>query len=370
MNFSLSEDHEFLRDSAAKFVDEQVDLAPLLRPGADVSEAGYDRLWDKITELGWSAITVPEAYGGLGMDYIDLVMIIGEIGRTLAPSPLFGTLAGAWAIEAAGSEAQKMEHLAKLAEGMKFALAVADENGSYSNMETDVVAKQASGGYELSGTKSFVVDAASADKMVVSALNNGQKEYFIVDAAADGLKIDILQWRDITRQVCKVEFDGVSAERLEASSDDVWPWVRDRLYLVLAAESAAGIRAVLNDAVAYAKERVAFGRPIGAYQAIKHQLANIAGAAEGANAMVQYAAWALSENDERASIAAAMAQSYGSEQYKEATHRNIQVFGAIGFTWEMKNHLYYKRARCNAELLGAPASQREQVVRLLERQAA
>ncbi|KCZ86144.1 putative acyl-CoA dehydrogenase [Hyphomonas adhaerens MHS-3] len=370
MNFALSEDHEFLRDSASKFVDEQVDLSPLLRPGADVTDAGYDQLWSRISELGWSAITVPEVYGGLGMSYIDLVMIVGETGRTLAPCPLFGTLAGAWSIEAAGSEAQKMALLPKLAEGMTLALAVADESGSYDNMATDVHATPSADGYVLSGTKSFVVDAASADKIIVSALIDDRKDYFIVDANAAGIAIEILQWRDITRQVCRVELDNVSAERLEASSENVWPWVRDRLYLVLAAESAAGIRTALNDAVAYAKERIAFGKPIGAFQAIKHQLANLAGAAEGANAMVQYAAWSLSENDERGPLAAAMAQSYASEQYREATHRNIQVFGAIGFTWEMKNHLYYKRARCNAELLGAPASQREQVVRFLEEQAA
>ena len=114
----------------------------------------------------------------------------------------------------------------------------------------------------------------------------------------------------------------------------------------------------------------AFGRPIGAFQAIKHQLAEIAGQVECAVVGVQYAAWALSEGDPRASLAAAMAQSYASEAYRDATHRNIQVFGAIGFTWEMKNHLFYKRARCNAELLGSPARLREEVMQFLEREAA
>ena len=140
------------------------------------------------------------------------------------------------------------------------------------------------------------------------------------------------------------------------SDDQVWPWVRDRLYLVLAAESAAGTHAALADAVDYAKQRVAFGRPIGSFQAIKHQLAELAGQAECATASVHYAAWALSENDARAPLSAAMAQSYASEAYRAATYRNIQVFGAIGFTWEMKNHLFYKRARSNAALLGLPPS--------------
>jgi len=138
------------------------------------------------------------------------------------------------------------------------------------------------------------------------------------------------------------------------------------LYLVLAAESAAGAEQVLEDAVAYAKERIAFGRPIGSYQAIKHPLAEIAGGNECATAGVQYAAWALTENAPDARKAAAIAQSFASEQYCVATFRNIQVFGAIGFTWQMRNHLFYKRARANAELLGAPREQREQLIRLLE----
>jgi alkylation response protein AidB-like acyl-CoA dehydrogenase len=127
---------------------------------------------------------------------------------------------------------------------------------------------------------------------------------------------------------------------------------------------------VLADAVEYAKQRIDFGRPIGACQAIKHQLAEIAGQAECATAAVHYAARALTENDARAPLAADMAQAYASEAYRAATYRYIQVFGALGFSWEMKNHLCYKRARSNAVLLGLPAQQREEVIRLLEADAA
>ena len=122
----------------------------------------------------------------------------------------------------------------------------------------------------------------------------------------------------------------------------------------------------MTDTVAYANERIAFGRPIGAYQSIKHNLAELAGGIELAGAGVQYAAWALDEHRPDARKAAAIAQSYASEQYCAMTFRSIQVFGAIGFTWEMHNHLYYKRARTNAELLGSPRDQREQLICLLE----
>lgn len=371
MDFTLSDDHLALRDSARSVLDKEVDLQPLLKPGASVADAGYDRLWKQVVDLGWPGVVIPETYGGLGLDYLDLVMIIGEMGRTLAPAPLFGTLAGVWAIEAAGSEDQKTELLGAVAGGnLTLALAIADATGGYDAPGRDARATAVDGGYRLSGSKSFVVDAAAADKIVVAANLDGQRRFFVVDAKATGVRVELVDWRDVTRQVATVHLDSAPATLLSGATEDVWPFVRDRLYLVLAAESAAGAAAVLADAVAYAKDRVAFGRPIGAFQAIKHQLAEIAGQVECANVGVQYAAWALSEGDPRASLAAAMAQSYASEAYRDATHRNIQVFGAIGFTWEMKNHLFYKRARCNAELLGSPARLREQVMQFLKREAA
>jgi alkylation response protein AidB-like acyl-CoA dehydrogenase len=371
MNFTLDEDHLVLQASAAAFLDGTVDLAPLLRPGADRDDAGRDRLWAGIVEMGWTALAVPEAYGGLGLSCLDLIMVVGEMGRTLAPSPFFGTLAGTWAILAGGSAARKRDLLARVAGGvLRLALAVADGDGNSDGPDRDAWAQADGVGWRLNGAKSFVVDAAGADVIVAAADVDGARRWFLVERGAPGLFLERLAWRDPTREVCAVRFAATPARLLEGDTHDVWPFVRDRLHLVLAAESAAGAKAALDQAVEYAKGRVAFGRPIGAFQALKHQLAEIAGQVECSAVAVQYAAWALSQDDPRASLAAAMAQSHASETYREATHRNIQVHGAIGFTWEMRNHLYYKRARCNAELLGAPARQRECVVRILEAEAA
>jgi len=367
MDFTLSADHEALRDGAETFLLKEVDLAPLRVPGATVASAGYDQMWSKISELGWAGAVIPEAYDGLGMSYIDLVMIIGEIGKSLAPSPLFGTLAGAWVIENAGSEDQKKSILPKVVgEGLKLAFAFADV-GAADRLGTGVSAKSDGDKWTLTGAKGFVVDAASADKIVVAAETPSGTGFFVVDRNAPNLTVTVMPWRDLTRQVCEITLDGVPGELLSEGSDETWTWVRDRLYLVLAADSAGGAYTALHVAVNYAKERVAFGRPIGAFQAIKHQLAEIAGLVELATAGVQYAAWALTEKDPKASIACAMAQSYASEAYREATYRDIQVHGAIGFTWEMPNHLYYKRARCNAELLGSPRVQREQIMQMIEK---
>ncbi len=368
MDFTLSDDHVALRDAAQSFLDKEVDLKPLLQPGATVADAGYDRLWRKIAELGWPSLVVPEAQGGLGLSHIDLAMIVGEMGRTLAPAPFFGTLAGTWAIMKAGSDDQKDRLLGPVVAGTcRLALAMAGQDGRIGEA---VAATATAGGHRLTGKAWYVVDAAAADRIVVAAELDGATGYFVVDPQAAEVAVELLDWRDITRQVGTVTLAGAPGELLTEGDAATWPWLRDRLYLVLAAESAAGAHAALDDAVAYAKERIAFGRQLGAFQAIKHQLAEIAGQAECATAAVHYAAWALTEADPRGPLAAAMAQSYASEAYRDATYRNVQVFGAIGFTWEMKNHLYYKRARCNAALLGAPAQQREEVIRFLEREAA
>jgi alkylation response protein AidB-like acyl-CoA dehydrogenase len=383
MNFTLSDDHEFLRDVARTFVANEISLAKLLIPGATVADASYAANWKKIVDVGWPGLIVPEAFGGSGMSCIDLAMIAGELGRALAPSPLLGTLAGTWAILRGGSDAQQAALLPQVASGkLALALAVADANGNSDGPGSDAIATADGDGFRIDGTKSFVIDGAAADVLVVAARLGTERRFFIVGARQSGasvsaqqngagadrpessVSIEVLPWRDITRQVCTVRFSGARAELLPGADAEVWPWVRDRLLMVLSVENAAGIEHVLDATVAYAKERVAFGRPIGAYQSIKHALADTFGARECANAAALYAAWALSEDAPNATLAAAMAQAYTSDAYVAATHQSIQIFGALGFSWEMENHLYFKRARANAALFGAPSSHRARVVAL------
>ncbi len=368
MNFALSEDHEFLRDVARSFVKKEIDLAPLLIPGATVAKSGYDANWKKIVDVGWPGLIVPEAYGGSEMSCIDLTMVIGELGRALAPSPFFGTLAGTWTLLRAASDEQKDRLLPGIAAGTaSMALAIADADGSLEGPSSDARAVAEGDAYILSGTKSFVVDAASATTLVVAAHDGTTRRFFVVDARQDGVRVEVLPWRDITRQVCNVSFDGARGEVLPVDVATAWPWIRDRLLLVLSAENAAGIEHVLETTVAYAKDRVAFGRPIGSYQSIKHALADVFGSSECANVLALYAAWALSTDAPDASNAAAMAQSYTSEAYVTATERSVQIFGALGFSWEMENHLYFKRARANATILGVASTHRARMMDAIER---
>jgi alkylation response protein AidB-like acyl-CoA dehydrogenase len=370
MNFTLSDDHRLLRDAAHKFLSAESDTAALLVPGADVGAVDQRKLWSQMADLGWAGLVVPEAYGGLGMDTVDLYMVVREFGRQLATAPLFGTLAGTWALLAAGAPEQKQRLLPRIAEGaLPLALAVAGPGGDCSRGNPDVgAAVDALHVPHLSGTLHYVVDAEQAAGLIVAVSWDGQMRYAYVEREQAGVQVRRLAWRDITREVCTVRLDGARGEWLPVSHEQVWSWIRNRLWLVLAADSAGGLQAVLDDTTAYAKEHVAFGKPIGSYQAIKHSLADMLAQSECTATAVLHAAWALSQPDEdAATLAAAMAQSQASEAYRDATHRSIQVFGAIGFTWEMKNHLYFKRARANAELLGSPTMQRELIACALQR---
>jgi alkylation response protein AidB-like acyl-CoA dehydrogenase len=350
VDFSLNSDHEMVRDMAREFLAAAVDHAALLKPGASVADSGAEALWSKMVELGWPGLIIPEAQGGAGMSALEAALIATEIGRALGSAPLLGSYGATWALLKAGSSAQQQRLLPQIATG---AVRVAFADG-----QAGVVAAPDG---TLSGEIPIVADASGADHLVVVTK---QGEFFLIDASL--ARIERLPWRDITRDVCRVRLLDVAAERLPHGDLVAWHWVRDRLWMMLAAESAGGLHATLDATVAYAKERVAFGKPIGAFQAIKHQLAEMKGDAEAVAVAVLYAGWALSVEDDRAPLAAAMAQAAASEAYRDATFRSIQIFGAIGFTWEMRNHLYFKRARANAEMLGGPAVQREAVIAFLE----
>jgi len=364
MNFSLSDDHRLLKDSAKTFLDAEISLKPLLVPGATVRDAGYADNWAKIAQMGWAGLMIPEEFGGSGLGCIDLIMIVEELGRTLTPSPFLGALLGTLAVMKGGDAALQTRILPQVAAGeIALALAAAEADGREDGPDRETVAERSdAAGWRISGRKSFVIDAAAAQLLVVAAQLGGERRLFLVDARKPGVEVALEPWRDITRQVCTVTLERAEAEPLGGA--DVWPWVRDRALLALAAENAAGLRHVLDVTAAYARERIAFGRPIGAYQAIKHALADMLGQAEAAAAAVLYAAWALAEEDARAPLAAAMAKAYSSDAYVAAAHRSIQIFGAIGFTWEMPNHLYLKRARANAEMFGAAREHRSRVIDL------
>ena len=211
MNFALSEDHVVLRQSARTFLEKEISFARVLVPGATVADADYDANWAKIVALGWQGLVIDEAYDGLGLSCIDLTMILGEMGRSLAPSPFLGTLFGAWALQKGGSAEQKTALLPGVAAGTtKLAVAVAEASGATDGPCRECTVR----GDKLTGVKSFVIDAAAADWLIVAAQDEaaGRRAFFLVDARQPGVTVDLLPWRDVTRQVADVRLKDAKAE--------------------------------------------------------------------------------------------------------------------------------------------------------------
>ena len=227
MNFSLSDDHRLLKDSARTFLDAEISLKPLLVPGATVRDADYADNWVKIAQMGWAGLLIPEEFGGAGLGCIDLIMIVEELGRTLAPSPFLGTLLGTLAVMKGGDAALQTRILPQVAAGeIALALAAAETDGREEGPDRETVAEPEGAGWRISGRKSFVIDAAAAQMLVVAARAGGERRLFLVDARKTGVEVALEPWRDITRQVCTVTLDRAEAEPL--GDGEVWPWVRGR----------------------------------------------------------------------------------------------------------------------------------------------
>ncbi len=364
MNFAFDEDQDRLRDSVVRFLRDRVDLAPLTANG-NRPDTRYDAaLWREIVGLGWPGLLIPERYGGLGLSLVDWSVIGEEIGRALAPCPYLGTHAGTLALLHAGTEAQRERLLPEVVTGdAQLALAWSEAEQTDDPYAVATTCRDGA----LHGTKRWVLDGDDATHFVVTARDaTGSLSVHLAERDAPGVMIEPLEWMDVTRRVSTVTFDAAPAEPMPvADFDAAWRWIADRVMLALCAENAGGADAVLRRTVDYAKQRVQFGKPIASYQAIKHKCADMLMKVESAKALTYYAAWALSEEDDVAPLAAAMAKSFTSDAYRFCTGEAIQIHGAIGFTWELGIHLYYKRARANAVMFGAPAVHRERVIDLV-----
>ncbi len=344
---------------------------------AMTSELGYDpEVWKRVgAELGWPAVTIPEAYGGLGLGEVELVALMETMGEAVFCAPFFASVAlGANAILAAGSEAQKQALLPDLAEGVSTAtLALAEGGGGWAAEDVGATFRPDGDELVLSGTKRHVVDGHSADLVVVAVREEGSASRDGVSLVAlpgdtPGLERRALPTLDQTRRLAEIRLDGVrvpAAARLDAGDADALGAILQRAAVALAAEQVGGAQRCLEMAVAYSKERVQYGRPIGAFQAIKHKCADMMVKIESARSAVYYAACVAAEGGEALPLAASMAKAAASDAYFFAAGTTLQIFGGVGFTWEYDVHLYFKRARSSASLLGDAAHHRELVARAI-----
>src|SRR3989441_483199 len=377
MNFGFSEDQELLRDTARKFLDSECPTTFVRKMMADET-AHSTELWKKITRLGWLGIIVPEEYGGSGGNFLDLVVILEEMGKSLLPGPFFATvLLGSTAVLAGGSAAQKAALLPTVAAGnLLLTLAVAEPSGRYDAAGVTLAATSKGSDFVLSGEKLFVQDAHVADQLVVAARTSQGSSpqdgitLFLVDAKAPGVRISQLKTVDMTRRQCHVTFQDVAVAGSQVLGEvgKGWPIVRrvlDQAMAGLCAEIVGTAQKALDIAVAYAKERVQFGKPIGSFQAVKHKCVDMMVQVENARSLTYYAAWTVDENVPEVGQAVPMAKAYCSDMAKTVTSEAIQVHGGIGFTWEHDMHLFYRRGLAAEAAFGSAPVHREVVAQTL-----
>ena len=374
MDFGFSDEQEMLRQTARAFLEENCPTT-FVRQMLD-DERGYSPdLWKQMADLGWLGLAFPEEYGGQGLSFVDLTVILEEMGAVLLPSPfLSSVLLAGQTILIGGSEEQKQTYLPKIANGSLLAtLALTEPSGRFdAEGVSDLKAVPAGDNFQLSGTKLFVPDAHVSDLLVVAARTKdaGDKSFgislFLVDANTPGISTTLLQTMDQTRKQCEVVFENVSVgrDRLLGQIDMGWPILRKMLNIActaLCAEMVGGAQRVLDISVTYAKERVQFGRPIGSFQAIKHKCAEMMLQVESAKSAAYYAAWAVDEDVPEVPLAVSMAKAYCSDAYRYTAGEGIQVHGGIGFTWEHDMHLYFKRAKYAEFTFGDATYHRELV---------
>jgi len=375
MNLDFSEEQRILRKSAKDFFTRE--SPELLIRDMRKHETGHDvELWKKMADLGWLGVIIPEEYGGTGGTFMFLAVILEAMGEACLPGPFFSTaVLGANAILLAGTEEQKKTLLPQIAEGKQvFALALSDPgNGNVYN-KTKTLAKQNGSEYVIDGEKHFVENALVADKIICLAQvedKNGRKRgltLFLVDSKTPGLEIRPFQTLAYERH-CQVVFHGLrlGEKAVLGKTGKAGPALEallERAAVAKCAEMLGAAHVAFDTTVAYAKERVQFGRPIGSFQAVQHHLANMAVDVDCMKYLTYQAAWRISEGLP-AGKEAAMAKAYAGEAAARVTRFSHQVHGAIAFCDEHNMHFYYRKVRAAGLTFGDSEYHLEKVARSL-----
>ena len=378
MQFAHSEEQLAIRDAARSFLAEHASSERLRAVLAQ--PAGYDpKLWQQMAgELGWAGLAIPERFGGAGLGWVELCILQEEQGRRLVASPFFSTVAlAASLVSEAGSPEQCRDLLGRIAAGTtQMACALTGPEG-HAGVEgvTVELAAAAGGRFVLNGCSDFVIHADTAEVLLVLARTPGSRaesglSIVVIPARSPGVTITPHVMLDLTRPLSCVRLAGVAVtdEALLGAPGAAGAAIQkalQRAQIALAAEALGGAERVLEMTVEYVKQREQFGRPVGSFQAIKHRLADMMVQVEAARSASWYAACVADEQHAELAEAAAIAKSYCCDAFYDCAANAIQLHGGIGFTWEHEAHLYFKRARASATLLGSPAWQREQLVRVL-----
>jgi alkylation response protein AidB-like acyl-CoA dehydrogenase len=356
MEFALSEEQQQLQEMVRDFL---AATSPEAAVRAQGDPVGYDAdLWLRMAkDLGLPAIAIPEQHGGAGFGFVELGVVLEELGRALAVSPFLACVMASELLLGMDDPAAGARFLPAIASGELIAtVAIAGDQGSWRPADAPVHAVADGGAWRVTGTTSYVLDGASAHvALVVARDDSGTLGVFSVDspATAPGVTCEPLASMDFTRKIARLTFESVAAQRIGAT--DATPAVErmlDRIAIALAADSVGGLARVLDMAVQYATVREQFGRPIGSFQAIKHKCASMLVDLEAARSAVLYSTWAASVDHEDTPRVAPLAKAFCTDAYVAGAGENIQIHGGIGFTWDYPAHLYLKRAKNNQTFLG------------------
>jgi alkylation response protein AidB-like acyl-CoA dehydrogenase len=362
MNLDFSDEQKQLREQVRRFLSEKCPPAAV-RAVLEGTQSYDASLYKGLAELGLLGAAIPEAYGGSGLSHLELCVVAEELGRALAPVPVASSIyLAAEFLLAAGSEAQKQTWLAKLAAGAAIGtFAMSETSGR--TVPARITAKVEGG--KLTGTKVPVADGDVADFAVVLARDEGDAlSLFVVELTGAGVRRETLESIDPTRGQARLVFSGAAAERIGTKGDGwhIASQVMDRAAILMAFEQLGGADRALEMARDYALERMAFGRPIGSFQGIKHMLADMYVSATLARSNCYYGAWALSSGAAELPVAAATARVSATTAFQHCAKNNIQVHGGMGFTWAFDCHMYYRRSNALALALGSLSTWEAQLI--------
>jgi acyl-CoA dehydrogenase len=365
MNLDFSDDQKFLKEEARKFLEKEEALArnrSVLESNNKVDE----NLWNKIVELGWTGIRIPEKYDGLGLGHLELCVVAEELGRFLAPVPFSSSVyLFTETIINFGSEAIKQAILPKLVTGeIVGTLAVTEALMAPSKDNITLSCKDGL----VNGKKIAVPDAEIATHVIVTAKTDQGTSLQLVDLSSKGISIEHQENIDESRGYFSISFEGVESELIgdEINGWDLYESIVNQAAVLFSYEQIGGSQAALDMAINYAQERYAFGRPIGSFQAIKHKLADMYIALTLAKSNCYYAAWALSTNASDLPTASATARVSSTKAFQLCSKENIQTHGGNGFTWEYDCHMFYRRSKLLSLNIGSLSNWKEKLVTSLE----
>ncbi len=366
MELEFTADQEELRRSIRSVLDRACPIS-LVREVVEKG-TGVERLWATQVELDWPALTVPTDCGGVGLGYLELTVLVEELGRSIAPGPLFSTVSQfVPLVRACGSDEQRAGLLAPVAAGRTGTVAVAEAGTGWDLTNIACSAERDGDGWRLRGTKRWVLDGDSAEEVAIIARRTDNGELGVFVAPGETLQADPMRALDGSRVLATVELDGchVDADRCLQGTEPRIRRAFEEATVAMAVETVGTCQSIFDIALQYVKDRQQFGVPIGSFQAVKHKFADMLVAVERARALAYFAAATIAEDDERRSLAAAMAKAASGDCQQLLAQEGIQCLGGIGYTWEHDMHLYVKRAKTNGALLGGRSAHRERVAELI-----